>query len=644
MQQLVYFDISGLIIIIGVLLSFYIRRNIPCNKNVVYKVVIWIVFSSTVLDIIGNTMQNQGIYIKGLTEVLWCVYYIVHTSIPCMFYLYCISCVSNCRSLRLVRMIQFLMPQCIFILLVITTHATGLIYSFDEHGRRTLGNLHFLCYVLAAYYIFVMLGFIWRYRSQYSTIDRILLSSYSIISIIPIGIQCFFPWLVLENFCATLCCLVILVTVESNDMIVESNTMLFNEIALHDTIVSLLNTDTSFDLIIVKLTELDIIFERMGTQTVLALSRMVATFLKGLAQIQNVYYLNHDCFALVVGGGAESYISSIEERMASPWYISNMELQISSCCCTLHVPEDVDDLERICEYITYMETLSGFIQPSLTAEDINLSNRNRKIQVEDAIHYGLKNHSFKVYYQPIYSFEKNRITAAEALLRLIDPVIGFIPPDEFIPVAESNGAIIEIGEFVFEEVCKFISANRIWEYGIEYVEINLSIIQCVQVDLVNRFQEIMNKYNIPSEMICLEITETAEEKTPEILRTNISRFRELGIEFALDDYGTGYSNLYKVITLPFTVIKFDKHMVWTALSNDKAKLALECEINAMKKMNMKIVAEGVENRSQLMELHRMNSDFIQGYYFSKPIPGKEFLEFVKQSGEDILQYVEERVV
>jgi len=243
--------------------------------------------------------------------------------------------------------------------------------------------------------------------------------------------------------------------------------------------------------------------------------------------------------------------------------------------------------------------------------------------------------------QPIYNEQKASFTTAEVLMRIkVDEQI--IYPDEFIPIAEKTGLIHSIGEFVFRDVCEMISREKLWEKGISYIEVNLSVIQCVQVDLVSHFEEVIRKYNIPTSLLCLEITETAEERTPEIIKTNIGRFRDLGIKFALDDYGTGYSNLYKVITLPFSVVKFDKHMVWTALANEKAKLALESEINAMKKMNMKVVAEGVENREQLMELRRMNSDFIQGYYFSKALPGNEFIKFIKEAGEDVLQYVDKQ--
>jgi len=642
MQQIIYFDISGLIIIVGVLVAFYLRRNIPCNKNTVYKIVIWVVFGSTCLDTVLGFLRNNNLHMPGIFEICVTTYYILHTALPCLFYIYCVSNIENYQRMNIHKLMRCLIPQIVFTFLLITSSFTKIIFYFDENGYLQPGKYHYLCYILAVLYILLMFIFVLRYRSQFKKIDTWLLSSFFILSLVPIGIQYFIPNLLVENFCAVICCLLILVTIGSNDTLVESNTMLFNENALQEIITSMQNTYTPFDLVIIKLTEIDFIFKRMGTQTVRDLSRMVAFFLRGLVSAKNVYYLNHDCFALVLNEGGRSYIDNIEERMKKPWCVNHMEIQISACCCELHIPSDVEDLEGITEYIKYMETLTGEHKNHLTVEDVNLKGRKRKLQVEDAIRNGFKHNSFQVYYQPIYSFEKNRITSAEALIRLSDPVIGFIPPDEFIPVAESSGAILEIGKFVFEEVCKFITENKLWEMGIDYVDINLSVIQCVQVDLVSHFEEVIRKYNIPTSLLCLEITETAEERTPEIIKTNIGRFRDLGIKFALDDYGTGYSNLYKVITLPFSVVKFDKHMVWTALANEKAKLALESEINAMKKMNMKVVAEGVENREQLMELRRMNSDFIQGYYFSKALPGNEFIKFIKEAGEDVLQYVDKQ--
>lgn len=207
---------------------------------------------------------------------------------------------------------------------------------------------------------------------------------------------------------------------------------------------------------------------------------------------------------------------------------------------------------------------------------------------------------------------------------MIDDELGFISPDEFIPMAEKNGLILKIGEFVFRTVCEMMAREKIWEKGIEYIEINLSIVQCMQEDICEMLYGVMDEYDIPYSCINLEVTETVIAK--DILWNIMERMTVGGVTFALDDYGTGYSNLTNVLKYPFHIVKLDKSVVWYAMENERAMCALRYTVEMMQKLNKHIVAEGVETREQLDILEELGCRYLQGYYFSKPVPEQEFLE------------------
>ncbi len=221
--------------------------------------------------------------------------------------------------------------------------------------------------------------------------------------------------------------------------------------------------------------------------------------------------------------------------------------------------------------------------------------------------------------------------SAEALIRLHDEELGFISPEDFIPLAEKNGMIFRIGEFVFRSVCKAISEKRLEQYGLEYIEVNLSVAQCMQENLHKTLLAIMDEYHVPYSFINLEITETAVTVSKETLRNNIEYLRKKGVTFSMDDYGTGYSNITNVITYPFHIVKMDKSIVWYAMENDRALSTLKHSINMIKSLNMDIVAEGVETKEQSQALQEMGCDYLQGYYYSKPIPLDAFITFISEN-------------
>ena len=157
-------------------------------------------------------------------------------------------------------------------------------------------------------------------------------------------------------------------------------------------------------------------------------------------------------------------------------------------------PEDVDNADMLVDFIEQFKHREPETERLLHATDINFYDSKRRSEVENAIDKALDNRGFEVYYQPIYSSSRNKIVSCEALVRLKDEKLGFISPQEFIPIAEENGKILKIGKYVFEEACRFIKKGMGTSLGIEYVQVNLSVVQCMQSDLVEQLLSVMDIY------------------------------------------------------------------------------------------------------------------------------------------------------
>ena len=239
----------------------------------------------------------------------------------------------------------------------------------------------------------------------------------------------------------------------------------------------------------------------------------------------------------------------------------------------------------------------------------------------------------EVFFQPIYSVKEKRFTCAEALVRIRQRDGILMLPGMFIETAEKSGLIMRLGLIVFEKVCQFIKDNPLEKMGMEYIEVNLSMVQCAYKKLSDDYINIMKKYNINPCNINLEITESAlmEDKTN--LLDNINRLMEYGVKFSLDDFGTGHSNLNYIVDMPVNIVKFDKGMLDAYFENGRAKYVMDAAMHMIQGMNLEIVAEGIETKEHFENIAKLGINFVQGYYFSKPVTAQQFLLFINENNK-----------
>ena len=271
----------------------------------------------------------------------------------------------------------------------------------------------------------------------------------------------------------------------------------------------------------------------------------------------------------------------------------------------------------------------------LTVSDKMITNMYHEKEIKQQISKAMDMDLVEVFYQPIYSIKEENFTSMEALVRIRDDEGNIISPAIFIPIAEKNGMIIRLGEIVFEKVCSFVKKNRLRQYGIQYVEVNLSVLQCADERLSEKFINIMEKYKVSPDMINLEITETASMRAKRILLDNMKNLMNYGVNFSLDDFGTGESNLNYIVDMPVSIVKFDKGMTDAYFRNGRASYVMDAAIRMIQGMHLKIVSEGVETEKQFEVMKDLGINYIQGYYFSKPLPELEFLQFIEEKNVNL---------
>jgi diguanylate cyclase (GGDEF)-like protein len=230
-----------------------------------------------------------------------------------------------------------------------------------------------------------------------------------------------------------------------------------------------------------------------------------------------------------------------------------------------------------------------------------------------------------LHYQPKVAVATHRMVGFEALARMNSPTLGLVSPAEFIPMAERHGLIVPLGYLILDRAMEFINRLNHLGYRNLHVAVNISVLQLVQDDFVERVEELMKRAGIHPHQLQLEITESIIiDDFPEV-QAKLCPLRNQGVTIALDDFGTGYSALSRIEDLPIDCIKIDKHFIDNILVKDKHKLIINDLISMCHKLGLKVVAEGVEEEEQVRYLRESSCDIIQGYFFSKPLVEEEAL-------------------
>ncbi|TNF67546.1 MAG: bifunctional diguanylate cyclase/phosphodiesterase [Gammaproteobacteria bacterium] len=287
--------------------------------------------------------------------------------------------------------------------------------------------------------------------------------------------------------------------------------------------------------------------------------------------------------------------------------------------CFPMIADNETDLIKNADIAMYRAKTSSEINYTYATTNLH-KDHIQQLTIEQQLKQALKNNEFSMVYQPIYALPECKLHGFEALIRWKNKKLGIIPPDQFIPIAEENGMIHAIGQWVLETVCKQVA---LWNHTKKFnykMSINLSPVQLTEEDLFKVISKIIDQYQLPYQLFEFEITEMAIMQHGGHM---LDKLHKLGTSHALDDFGTGYSSISHLKYLPITTIKIDKTFIQGLGVEDADNSIVSSLIALARKLNLKVVAEGVETKAQLDLLVKETCDFVQGYYFSKPLIPKD---------------------
>lgn len=456
------------------------------------------------------------------------------------------------------------------------------------------------------------------------------------------AVQFVYPQAQVEMFVLAITCYLIFATIQRPELLINPQTMAQSGIAFENELKKAMRIKLPVKVIFIKIVNYKHINMYIGSERFFGLLKKVTFYLHTLTKKKklqaSIYYLNDYLYALPTEGQTDEQVNEVlnmlEKYFSQTFFIENAKINIATRICVIRTPDDVDSYENML-YVSkiFHRLIQSTGAPQWYRDYSSDKNFIIKNNIEKILERAIEEKRFDVYYQPIYNVKTKKYTSAEALVRLNDEEFGNIPPSMFITFAERTNKIHIIGDFVIEKVCEFLGSKEGQRLGLDYIEVNLSTAQCLENDIVEKIRGWLETYNIKAQQLRLEITENTASFNPVVVEKNISQLKQMGINFALDDYGTGYSNIKKVVSLPFDVVKLNKTFV-DEVDNPENINIVKDTIHMLKSLGKDILIEGIETqeRAELFKKYKIDKEngceYLQGFYFSRPLPQSEFVKFL----------------
>ncbi len=340
--------------------------------------------------------------------------------------------------------------------------------------------------------------------------------------------------------------------------------------------------------------------------------------------------LGGDEFLMVLSGGlTNTDLAELQSKLSQGFQLANsflnLKVALATVYCTANAMNAEHALRRVDIAMVHAKTTNNLIGIYQQGQD---ESHQRELTLLHDLPHSLKSGHMFVVYQPKVAIQQPRARSAEALIRWQHPTLGFIPPDEFIRLAEHSGLISQVTDWMIEQVIQQLAAWHLAGFDLT-VAINLSAHDLLNAELPSQLQQLLTKYQLASSALALEVTEGAVMQDPQQVIQNLQALRNMGIDLAIDDFGTGQSSLAYLKQLPVHEVKIDRAFVKDIENNANDQLIVQATTQLAHGLGLRVTAEGLENSAGLQQLLHAGVDKVQGYYFSRPLPAAAFIQWMQ---------------
>lgn len=628
------YDIAAVMLSVCCILYFAVSKRIRHFKHTLYAMLCGCVLIGSLSNISAGAFAATGHPIAANIAIN--LYFLVNVLTMCIFGLY-IQCISGyLMNWHKKHYLFYSIPAVITAVLIMSNIFLHFLFYYDADCNYIRGKAFLILHCLSAIYlvhtvVVLLKNVIFIQKRKIAC----LLSGLGVV-VTGIIIQMLFRQLQIQLFTEAIMLTLMAIVFENASLEVDPDLNVYKRKEFLEYYKTACDLKREMTLIAVSLVNTEQLLSTLSGEEKAAAFRGVCEKITKHVSHHNVYAYSTEKYAVMLDrSNVKNYsivendlLIALEAMFNQSWSIGEKKVYFNALVTVIHLPDDVENVTL--ESVFHRGRNLDFTDSNMILRDHkDVDILRKRTRMLNAVRRACENQSFLVYYQPIWSVDTQSIVSAEALVRMDDPELGFIPPDEFISAAEEYGLISALGEIVLEKVCQFCATYHPEQYGIEWIELNVSPYQLGDANIVQKFANLLQKYNVPVSFINLELTETVDVFRNGIFVDTLKQLREYGFTFSMDDYGTGYSNLANLMSNNYRTVKIDKSLLWKA--TDKAGLDfLMITVNQLKSIKLQVLQEGVETKEQLDIITSFGGNLIQGYYFSKPLPAGEFIAYCKR--------------
>ena len=627
------FLIAAVVILLLVLRNFLDQKRAEDLNSRVFLFFAVIGILDVIAELVSNYYITSGDGDFGLAAVVTTtIFYLFQALLPYTLLCYIMTLHDN-KLISVKKMLLAGLATILLVSIVLTNPFTEKLFYFDVSAGYVEGPWYRLMYYSALFHLAVILILVISWRKEFGSRKTKVILDILILCGCGVMVQLLYYPLLMTGFGMSLGILALFLTINNPNANRDSLTGVYNHLYLTRRSDELIAAGKSFHIITIYLYQLKHINKVAGVEGGDYILQLTAKKLEELCG-SRVFRITGKRFLVLTMSlqEYEYYITQIKKM-----FETDMQMDAdSSKPATPVILSGIVHGQKLgasglmLEYAEYLESLSmqngmiEVIQDDQQTMDGFLYNK----KVEQYLHTAIAQDLFEVYYQPVYSTEKNDFVTLEALSRLHHPELGWIAPDVFIQIAEKNHMIEQITDLQFKRICMFINEHRGLMKKLFNIKVNLSSLDLMRSDCSSHFIRMMDDMDIHHDWIQFEITETVATEYNAGLGMVVDGFMAAGVRLCLDDFGSGYANLNTVMRLPFSAIKIDRTLLFDICNDKKRAMFYQSIIETFHRMGYSIVSEGVETEEEMSLLSSWGVDMIQGYYFSRPLPVEELLKLL----------------
>lgn len=641
-----WFEVAAFILelVLGYMLIFRATVTLPYSKIFRNLYICSLLSSFTALAqvLIENYVSYYNKDIGDFTlilNILSMVFFYAHV-LCCTFFAFYEYSVLNININETLTKFLLYTPAVVAIFTISLNpifHTIFYISPVSGYHRRLL---LYLLYLIAFYYLIFITAVIRTYGQNVRNDKRIAFTFLPYIPTLGTILQFFFPNLAVESFFMTLMVLIAYITIESPSDYVDFVTGLQNKDALLTNFSVAMSMKKPIAIITLTIERIEAWDKEFSTECTNSLIMDVSVFLSHLLKNASIYSFARGRFAIYISlenswanlHMAEILADKIDERFQSPFDItSTNKISLQKRMCIYNCPKDISSSNMLQEIFQLEATaVTHKNNKYITIDDIDITATDRERLISSKILNLYDKQTIQLKFLPELNVESDTFDSIKTELTMYTTEIGYVNSRTFINIAEKYGLIVGLYNYILETLFKTISENELMILGIRSVEIIMPLSILLKKNETEKLVNLAEKYDIPPRLICFELSKNSMLDYDGIIVDNMKSISSAGFRFTLENYGNGYTNASALVEMPITSVTIDKLLTTSALDSELANNLMNCTIEFLREFGLSVKAEHLETEEAVNYALALGCDYLQGYYFSKPLIVNDLTKFLKK--------------